>query len=257
MASSSRLSRTMRLLVLSILLPAASALAQQGDRAGEHQAPLPADLAVPPAPPLSAQDAMSSFVVADGLRVELVAAEPLVIAPVAMEIGPDGRMWVVEMPGYMNDVSGSDELEPTGRIVILEDLDQDGRMDTRTVFLDELVLPRAVAIVPGGALVVAPPNLLHAIDHDGDGRADSTIVLDDTFAGRASREHAGNGLRYGMDNWLHCSQHPWEYRFIDGVLEKDKDYIMRTKLKKKAGKKNAKTVTKLKQERAPKKQRKM
>ena len=220
MASSSRLSRTMRLLVLSILLPAATALAQQGDRAGEHQTPLPADLAIPEAPPLSPEAALDSFRVAEGLRVELVAAEPLVIAPVAMEIGPDGRMWVVEMPGYMNDVSGSDELEPTGRIVILEDLDQDGRMDTRTVFLDELVLPRAVAIVPGGALVVAPPNLLHAIDHDGDGRADSTIVLDDTFAGRASPEHAGNGLRYGMDNWLHCSQHPWEYRFIDGVFER-------------------------------------
>ncbi|MDG2292677.1 MAG: hypothetical protein P8L37_08445, partial [Phycisphaerales bacterium] len=220
MASSSRLSKTMRLLVLSILLTATTALAQQGDRAGEHQTPLPADLAVPPAPPLSAQDAMSSFVVADGLRVELVAAEPLVIAPVAMDIGPDGRLWVVEMPAYMNDVSGSDELKPTGRVVILEDLDHDGRMDSRTVFLDELVLPRAVTVVPGGALVVSPPNLMHAIDHDGDGRADSTIVLDDTFAGRASPEHAGNGLRYGMDNWLHCSQHPWEYRFINGVLER-------------------------------------
>ena len=210
----------MRPLLLSLLLPATAAIAQQGDRAGEVQPPLPADLVVPEAPPLSPEDALNSFHVAPGLRIELVAAEPLVIAPVAMDIAPDGRLWVVEMPGYMNDIDGSAELEPNGRVVILEDIDADGRMDTRTVFLDGLALPRAVAVVPDGALVAAPPHLLLAIDEDGDGRADTTTVLDDTFAGLESPEHAGNGLRYGMDNWLHCSQHPWEYRFIDGTLER-------------------------------------
>lgn len=210
----------MRLLLLSILIPTATALAQQGDHTGVPQPPLPDHLEVPEAPPLSAQDALEHFRVADGLKLELVAAEPLVIAPVAMDIAPDGRLWIVEMPAYMTDVSGTGELEPTGRVVILEDTDADGQMDTRTVFLEGLVLPRAVAVIPGGALVVAPPNLLHALDHDGDGHADSTTVLDNTFTGRQSPEHAGNGLRYGMDNWLHCSQHPWEYRFLNGELER-------------------------------------
>ena len=210
----------MRLLLLSLLLPTTMAIAQQGDRAGEHQAPLPADLVVPESPPLSPEDALQSFHVADGLRVELVAAEPLVVAPVAMDIAPDGRLWVVEMPGYMSDIDGSNELEPNGRVVILDDTDDDGLMDTRTVFLDGLVLPRAVSVVSDGALIVAPPHLLHAVDVDGDGRADSTTILDDTFAGLESPEHAGNGLRYGMDNWLHCSQHPWEYRFINGGLQR-------------------------------------
>ncbi len=208
------------LLAVPLFMIATTAFAQQGDRAGEAQPPLPATLEIPPAPPLDPADALGTFTVPRGLRVELAAAEPLVIAPVAMDIGLDGRLWVVEMPTYMNDLDGSRELEPTGRIVILEDSDQDGRMDTRTVFLDELVLPRALALVDGGALVVAPPNLLLALDTDGDDRADVTTVVDDSFAGLQSPEHAGNGLRYGMDNWLHCAQHPWEYRFDEGVLER-------------------------------------
>ncbi|MBG80555.1 MAG: hypothetical protein CMJ39_07600 [Phycisphaerae bacterium] len=202
----------------TILAMSTLAMAQQGDRKGEAQPPLPADLIVPESPPLSAMEALDSFAVASGLRVELVAAEPLVIAPVTTSIGLDGRIWVVEMPGYMSDVDGSRELEPSGRIVILSDEDQDGAMDTRTVFLDELALPRAVKPVKGGALVVAPPNLLFAEDHDGDGTADETTVLDSSFQGLSSPEHAGNGLRYGMDNWLHCSQHPWEYQFRNGEV---------------------------------------
>ncbi|MAB82709.1 MAG: hypothetical protein CMJ24_04635 [Phycisphaerae bacterium] len=207
-------------MMLLLTVAAVPALGQQGDRAGESQPSLPATLEIPPAPPRSPEEALRSFSTHDGLRVELVAAEPLVVAPVALDLATDGRIWVVEMTGYMTDLEGSEELEPNGRIVVLADEDGDGRMDSRTVFLDELVLPRAVHAIADGALVVAPPNLLHARDTDGDGIADETIVLDDTFAGLDSPEHAGNGLRFGMDNWLHCSQHPWEYRFSDGTIRR-------------------------------------
>ena len=207
-------------IALLALLASSPAIAQQGDRAGEDQPPLPESLAIPAAPPLSPQDALSRFSTHDGLRVELVAAEPLVIAPVVMDLAPDGRLWVVEMAGYMTDLAGSEEAEPNGRIVVLDDDDGDGHMDRRTVFVDGLVMPRAVHAVPEGVLLVAPPHLILARDTDGDGRADSQEVLDDTFAGLDNPEHAGNGLRFGMDNWLHCSQHPWEYRFVDGTVQR-------------------------------------
>ena len=192
--------------------------AQQGDRTGETQQPLPESLVIPESPPLSPQDSLSRFAVPQGLKIELVASEPLVQAPVMSRFGPDGRLWVVEMPGYMTDLDGSAELEPSGRIVVLEDTDRDGQMDTRTVFMDNLVLPRAVAPLNDGALIISPPDLLLARDHDNDGRADQVTVVDSTFGGLDSPEHAGNGLLFGMDNWFHCSQHPWEYRLTkDGV----------------------------------------
>src|SRR5687767_6805353 len=82
-------------------------------------------------PPLSADASMKTFQLASGYRVELVASEPLIQDPVVIDWDPDGRLWAVEMPGYMIDIQASRELEPLGRIVVLEDMNGDGRMDKR------------------------------------------------------------------------------------------------------------------------------
>jgi hypothetical protein len=123
---------------------------------------------------------------------------------------------VVEMRGYMPDVEGSNELEPNGRIVVLTDEDHDGVFDRRTIFMEHLVLPRAVLPCHGGALVIAPPDLIFAKDTDDDGVADQRTVLASGLGGLDNPEHAPNGLLYGLDNWIHLSQHDAEYRF-DGV----------------------------------------
>lgn len=173
----------------------------------------------PTAPALSAADEHRTFALAEpGLRLELVAAEPVVEAPVYLAFDEEARLWVCEMRTYMPDTEGAGELEPANRIVVLEDADDDGVYEKSTVFLDGLVLPRGVApcYQAGGrlaALVIEPPNLLFCRDTDGDGRADEKIKLLDGFAGRDNPEHAGNSLVYGMDNWWHLSQHHLEFRF--------------------------------------------
>ncbi|MEZ4995848.1 MAG: hypothetical protein R2824_35860, partial [Saprospiraceae bacterium] len=106
-----------------------------------------------PSPPLNPHEALASFSVAPGLKMELVAAEPLVQDPVAITFDEAGRLWVVEMLGFMPDIDGTGEEDPVGRISVLTDVDQDGMMDSSVVFLDSLVLPRAIAVVKGGALV--------------------------------------------------------------------------------------------------------
>ena len=108
------------------------------------------DMEVPPAPPLTPEQALDSLRVAPGFRIELVAAEPLVEDPVAITWDRRGRLWVVEMRGYMPNVDGEGEREPVGRVVVLEDLDRDGRMDTSKVFVDGLIMPRAIAVLPEG-----------------------------------------------------------------------------------------------------------
>ena len=62
---------------------------------------------VPPAPPLTAVEALKTFRLAPGYRIELVAAEPLVHNPIFFEFDPDGRIWVVEYQGYMRDLQGA------------------------------------------------------------------------------------------------------------------------------------------------------
>ncbi len=74
--------------------------------------------------------ALKTFHMAPGYRVELVASEPLIQDPVAIDWDPDGRLWAVEMPGYMADIAGSNEHDPIGRVVVLEDTQrrrQDGQ----------------------------------------------------------------------------------------------------------------------------------
>jgi len=84
--------------------------AQQGDRGGETQTPrVPREL-IPPAPPLPPEQALKSFKVQPGFRIELVAAEPLVHNPVQIAFDPEGRLWVLEMRGYMPNIEGTGEL---------------------------------------------------------------------------------------------------------------------------------------------------
>ncbi|MBL8860767.1 MAG: DUF1080 domain-containing protein [Planctomycetes bacterium] len=187
---------------------------QQGDVAGEAQSPLPAAWSPPASPARSAVDQLGTFVAADGLVVELVAAEPLVEAPVQAVFDGDGRLWVVEMRGYMRDVDGSGERAPIGRVSVLHDDDGDGRMDRATRFLEGLVLPRSVAPTRGGALVIAPPHVLFCRDTDGDGVADERAIVDSGIAGLASPEYGPNGLLPTLDNAFHCARHDLRYRFV-------------------------------------------
>ena len=157
-----------------------SARGQAGDgkdKNGTVQKNLFPHLKSPPAPVLSPEEAVKSFTLPEGFEVQVVAAEPLVDTPVAMEIGPDGRMWVVEMRGYMRDPDATGEHDKIGRIKVLDDTNGDGRMDKMTVFKDGLFLPRAIALVRGGVLVAEPPRLLFFEDTDGDDKADKHTCL--------------------------------------------------------------------------------
>src|SRR4051812_49703985 len=127
-------------LVCAWVVAAGSAAAWAGD-------------AVTPVPMLSPEEEARTFVLPAGVRAEVVACEPLVEHPVAIAWDARGRLWVAEMRGYMPDLNGSGELKPIGRVSVLEDVDGDGRMDKSTVFLDKLVLPRAVALAGDGVLV--------------------------------------------------------------------------------------------------------
>jgi glucose/arabinose dehydrogenase len=111
------------------------------------------------APVRSPADELKTIVMPPGYRLELVASEPLVRDPVAIDWDSDGRLWVVEMPGYMNDIQADHEHDPVGRVVVLQDTDGDGRMDKRTVFADGLISPRAVKVLDDGVLVGEPPHL--------------------------------------------------------------------------------------------------
>lgn len=152
----------------------------------------------PTAPPYTPQQSMAMIRLEPGFRLELVANEPDVQSPVAMDIDELGRLWVVEMPGYPLDVS------PTGRVKLLEDKDGDGRFESSTLFAENLRLPSGIMRYGKGVLVTSPPDLVYFEDVNGDGKADTREVVLTGFA-KTNPQHAVNHPVFGLDNWIYLA----------------------------------------------------
>lgn len=163
---------------------------------------------------------LSAYQIEEGFELEVIASEPLIEAPVVMQFDENGRMWVLEMQGYMQNIDGTDEDLPNGRILILEDKDEDGRMDHAKVFLDSLVLPRAMALVHGGLLYATPPNLWF-VDIQDD-QAANPILVDSAYAVGGNVEHQPNALLRHLDNWIYNAKSNARYRKIGEEWVKEK-----------------------------------
>ncbi len=150
--------------------------------------------------PLSANDALKAFHIKPGLKVELVAAEPLVLDPVAIDFGTDGKLWVAEMRDYPTGIDG--KWTAGGVIKVLEDRDGDGKYETGTEFMKGLPFPTGVMAWRQGVLICAAPEIIYAEDTNGDGKADVRKVL---FQGFATENYQArvNGLSYHLDNWVY------------------------------------------------------
>ncbi|GEO06729.1 hypothetical protein AAE02nite_43930 [Adhaeribacter aerolatus] len=161
-------------------------------------------------PIVSPTDAIKMMQVEDGFEVKLVASEPLISTPVALTFDNNNRIWVVEMTGYMPDTVGTGEEIPNGKIVILEDKNKDGVADERKVFLDSLVLPRAICLIEDGILVAEPPRLwYYKIKND---KPVQKVLVDAAYAEGGNVEHQPNGLLRAMDNWIYNAKSAKRYR---------------------------------------------
>lgn len=147
---------------------------------------------------VSAAEALSTIRIPDGFEVELIAAEPIVFDPVDMEIDEFGRMYVVEMPGYPLDKSHS------GKVILLSDTDDDGTMDTRTVYRDNLMLPTGIQRWKNGVIITDSPHILYLEDSDNDGWAEIIDTLITGF-GLTNPQHNMNSPTYGLDNWIYAA----------------------------------------------------
>ena len=199
-------------------------------------------LSLCPASPIHAQgltpdEALSKMQVAEGLRIDLVASEPLVRQPVAIDWDDRGRLWVIQYLQYPNP-EGLERIAvdrysrtrydripappphgPRGadRLTILSDTDRDGRMDQAQDFVDGLNLASGFAFGHGGVFVLNVPYLLFYPDRDRDDRPDSDpIVLLEGF-GMEDAHSVANSLTWGPDGWLYGCQGSTVTSVIRGI----------------------------------------
>ncbi|RYY31127.1 MAG: c-type cytochrome [Chitinophagaceae bacterium] len=164
--------------------------------------------------PVNASLSFEEYRIADGFRIELAASDPFIQAPVGLDFDNRGRMWVVEMRGFMPNLAGTGDDQPTGRISILEDTDDDGYADCYKVFLDGLVLPRSLSHVYNGLLYTAPPYLWF-VEINGD-KPGKTTLVDSTYGEGGSPEAQANGLMMNVDNWIYSANSQFRYQLREG-----------------------------------------
>jgi putative membrane-bound dehydrogenase-like protein len=144
--------------------------------------------------PLSPKEALKTFTVAPGFKVELVASEPDVMDPVAMAFDEDGKIYVAEMADYPLG-------PPAGRIKLLQ-TDANGIVVKASTFVDKVPYPTGVMPWRGGVLVCAAPDIWFFKDTKGDGKADVKELVFTGFI-EGNQQHRVNGLTFGLDNWIY------------------------------------------------------
>jgi putative membrane-bound dehydrogenase-like protein len=148
--------------------------------------------------PLSPTEALERITVPPGFRVQLFAAEPDVLQPIAFDFDDRGRLWVVECFSYPDF-----KRENQDRVVILSDDDGDGKFDTRKVFLTNGHRLSGLTVGFGGVWLCSPPNLIFVPDANTDDAPDGPPVVQlDGFTTEAVHNMV-NGLAWGPDGWLY------------------------------------------------------
>ncbi len=177
---------------------------------GETKASVTVDPAkdLPRYPAVAPRDAIATWKVKPGFKLQLAAHEPQVRDPIAISFDENGRMFVCEMIDY----SEERENQPHwGRISLLEDKDGDGYYETSKVFADNLPWPTGLIWANGGLFVGATPDIWRFEDRDGDGKAE---VREKVFTGfgtglqRLNVQGLMNSFQWGQDNRVHVQVGP-------------------------------------------------
>jgi glucose/arabinose dehydrogenase/mono/diheme cytochrome c family protein len=185
---------------------------------------VPAFTSNPSPEQLTPEQSLRSFRVPKGYHMELVASDPMIKEPVAIAWDGNARMYVAEMDTYMQDVDGSNEHDPVSRIMLLEDTDNDGKMDKSSVFIDKLLLPRMILCVNHELLVNETDtyDIWSYKDTNGDGVADAKrIVYQVGKKAPGNLEHQRSGLDWNLDNWIYVTVDPVRFRYTNGMLKVD------------------------------------
>src|SRR5215471_2757761 len=173
-------------------------------------------------PVLSPADEAKKIWLPPGFRLEPVLSDPDIQEPAQIAFDGNGRMFVLEIRGYMQDADASGELDPVGRVSLHEDKDGDGVYETHHVFVDKLIFPRFVTPFGANAILTKESNadeVWKFTDTNGDGVADKKELFATGLGRLLNVEHQESGFVWGMDNWIYSTVNSVRIRWTpNGVL---------------------------------------
>ncbi|MEO7275313.1 MAG: c-type cytochrome [Vicinamibacterales bacterium] len=165
---------------------------------------------------VSPEEEQKRFVLHPGYRMTPVLTDPIIEEPMQVAFDGNGRMFVLENRGYMQDADSTGELDPVGRISVHEDVDNDGVYEKHAIFVDHLVFPRFVLPFGPGAVLSMESNtdnIYKFTDTDGDGKSDKKELFETSFGRSGNVEHQQSSLFWGMDNWMYSTYNQFRIRW--------------------------------------------
>jgi mono/diheme cytochrome c family protein/glucose/arabinose dehydrogenase len=173
----------------------------------------------PPVLPLSPAQEQAKFWLPPGFKLEPVLTEPHIEEPAQIAFDGNGRMFVLQLRGYMQDADGGGTLDPTGRISVHEDKDGDGVYEAHSIFVDNLVFPRMVMPFGPNRILTKESNADEVwlyTDTNGDSVADRKELFTTGMGRLANVEHQESHFMWGMDNWIYSTYNAFRVRWTPG-----------------------------------------
>ncbi len=178
-----------------------------------------AALMYPVGGPLRAEDTAKQFQLHPDFQVNVVASEPLINKPIAIQWDERGRLWVAETPEYPNGrrpsvaepwketgspAPGRYDRPATDRISILSNPDAQGRFTKKTVFYEGLELVTGFCFYKDGIIVIHNPDILWIRDTNGDGQGDKVERIFTGFT-PGDTHFVANHFILAPDGWVYVS----------------------------------------------------
>ncbi len=173
----------------------------------------------PPVLPLTPAEEAKRFLLPPGYKMELVLSDPDIEESAQIAFDGNGRMFVLELRGYMQNADAAGELDPVGRISVHEDRDNDGVYETHKVFVDKLIFPRFVLPYGANAVLTKESNadeVWKFTDTNADGTADKKELFATGLGRLLNVEHQESGFTWGMDNWIYSTINSARVRWTPG-----------------------------------------
>ncbi len=178
----------------------------------------------PPVVPLSPAEQARQFWLPPGYRMEPILSDPVIQEPAQIAFDGNGRMFVLELRGYVQTPDGVDLMPPEGRVSVHEDRDNDGVFEHHGVFVDKLVFPRFVVPFGANSILTMETNADEVWKHtdtNGDGAADRKELFVAGFGRAGNLEHQPSSLFWGMDNWLYSTVNAFRMRWTPTGIVKE------------------------------------
>ncbi len=150
------------------------------------------------------ENALKGLTVGAGLEVHAFATEPMLQNPTNIDVDERGRVWVTEAYNYRPTHNGNPTNPLGDRIMILEDLNGDGKADTAKIFYQgpELNAPLGICVLGNKVIVSQSPYVWVFYDDNGDDKADRKEILFSGIGGE-QHDHAAHAFTFGMDGKLY------------------------------------------------------